>query len=41
MPVIPALWKLRKEDIESKASWAVQQVTGQTGLHNETLAQKN
>jgi hypothetical protein len=39
-PIIPALGRLRQEDLEFKASLGFIASSGQPGLHNETLSQK-
>jgi hypothetical protein len=40
-PVIPAIRKLRKEDLEFKASLSYTMSSTQPGLHSENLSQQN
>jgi hypothetical protein len=39
-PRIPALRKLRQEDLKFKASWALQKIPGQLEFYSKTLTQK-
>jgi hypothetical protein len=41
MPIIPALGRMRQDDLEFEAAWAMEQIQGCTGLYNKTLSQKN